>query len=279
MKSKAAYFLLIPATVFFLLLSVCPLIIVGRLSLFKTNYITSYFVGLYNYAKIFTDPDILMVIINSFIYAILMMLGALILNISTGLMVIDMRKWVHDVARFVFYIPVFTSGIIIGTVWRWILHPKAGILNWIIGLFGYDPVIWMGERFTSIFILSFMLVVTNGGAGLVIYLASMLSIPSTLFDSAKIDGATNMQIKLRIILPIITPTIFMMTLLGFIGAMQMFETIFIMRPIADANNLMYDIYRTGFTFSKYGLAAAKSLVLMTLVFGISIAKRRLERCA
>ena len=278
MNKKVPFILLIPAIVFYLLFSIVPLAIVGRLSLFKTNYITSYYVGLYHYAKIFTEPEILQVIINSFLYAILLMLGSMILNISTGLMVIDMRKWVHDTVRFVYYIPVFTSGIIIGTVWRWILHPKVGLLNWIIGLFGHNPVIWMGERFTSIFVLAFMLIITNSGASLVIYLASMLSIPSSIFDSAKIDGASAWQIKLRIILPMITPTIFMMTLIAMIGAMQVWETIYMMRPIADANNLMFDIYLTGFTFSKYGLAAAKSIVLILLILGMSIAKRRIEKC-
>ncbi len=277
MKNKAAYILLLPAMCFFALFSVAPIVIVGRLSLFKTNYITSKFVGLANYVKIFTEPDIMATILNSFVYAIWLVVGGVTVGITTSLLIIDMRKRVHDVMRFVFYIPVFASGIIIATVWRWILHPQIGLANWFLSLVGIEPVMWLGFRFVAISVLSIMIVSVSMGATLVIYLAAMLSIPSTLFDSAKIDGATSCQIKTRIILPIITPTIFMRTLISMIGAMQIWETIYLMRPIVAANNLMFDIYLTGFTFSRYGLAAAKTLVLMLLILGMSIAKRRLER--
>ena len=136
---------------------------------------------------------------------------------------------------------------------------------------------WLGHRFLAISMLSIMVLTCTAGAQLVIYLVAMLSIPSTLFDSAKIDGATNFQIKTRIILPIILPTVFMLTLIAMIGGFQIWETIYMMRPIVAANNMMFDIYLTGFTFSRYGLAAAKSLVLMLLILSMSIIKRRLER--
>ncbi len=269
--------LLTPAVGFFALFSVAPIVIVGHLSLFKTNYITSQFVGFQNYVRIFTEPAIVVTILNSFIYAIWLVVGGATAGIVTGLLIIDMKKWIHDTMRFVFYIPVFASGVIIATVWRWILHPQIGLANWFLSLIGIEPVMWLGLRFVAISVLSVMIVSVSAGATLVIYLAAMLSIPSTLFDSAKMDGAASFQIKTRIVLPIITPTIFMMTLISMIGAMKIWETIYLMRPIVAANNLMFDIFITGFTFSRYGLAAAKSLILMLLILSMSIVKRRLER--
>ncbi len=269
--------MLTPAMVFYALFSIAPIVIVGRLSLFKTNYITSEFVGLANYVRMFTEPVVGALIINSFLYAIPYIGAVTFLSVATSLLIIDMPKWIHNVMRFIYYIPVFAAGIIIATVWRWILHPQIGLANWLLGSIGIDSVMWLGYRYLSIAALCVMLASTSLGAGLVIYLAAMLSIPSTIFDSAKIYGATNFQIKIGIILPIISPTIFMMTLIGMIGAMQVWETIYMMRPIAAANNLMFDIFLTGFTFSQYGLAAAKTLVLMLLILSMSIIKRRIER--
>jgi multiple sugar transport system permease protein len=105
----------------------------------------------------------------------------------------------------------------------------------------------------------------------------MLSIPTALYDSARIDGASWFQIKIWIILPIVTPTIFVLSLLYMIGTFQVWETIYLLRPIQAANNLMMDVYLTGFTFSRYGMAAAKSIVLMILILSLSLIKRRIEK--
>ncbi len=273
----AAYLLLLPAAMGFLAFDFLPVILVVRLSLFKTNYIKSAFVGFANYVKIFMEAEVLNMILNSFMYVGLIVTATTFVSLCIALLIINMNKLTQDTTRFVLYIPTFTSGIIIATVWRWILHPVQGLANWMIGLFGISPVMWLADRSTAILSISVMLVCAQIGSILVIILASMLSISSTIYDSARIDGAGWWTIKIRIIIPMVMPTILLMTLLGMIGTFQMWETLYLMKPIQAANNLMFDIYRTGFIYSKYGLSAAKSILLMAIVLGLSLIKRRVER--
>ena len=273
---KVPYLLLVPAVLACLLVSVWPILQVGHLSFFKSNYITTVFIGLRNYIGLFHDEIFLNRLSNSLLYALYMTAGNTAFVLVVSLMVFNMSKRVQSVIRFVFYIPVFAAGVILSMVWRWIFHPVAGMGNWLLGLLNIAPVIWMGNRHIAIAAISFILVISNAGGALVIYLAAMLSIPTSAIESARIDGASWLQIKLRIVVPIIAPTIYLMSTLMLIGAFMVFETIYLMSPIEQAQNMMLDIYRTAFNYSHYGLASAKSIVLMGIILAIAVIKRRLE---
>jgi len=275
-NNRAAYFLLAPAIAFLIIFSLLPVLMVIALSLFKTNYMTWKFVGIGNYLKIIKGsygP----IIINSFLYVIIIVIGCNGFGLFICLLIVNMNKWLQDAVRFVFYIPCFTVGIIISLVWKWIFNPSTGVMNYIIGLVGFEPIIWFGNRFTAIIAVSLSIIIVGMGTNLIIYLSAVLSIDKSIYDSALIDGASWNQIKMKIIIPIIAPTIYILTLFGVIGGFQMWETIFILSPITTAYNLMYDSYSTAFRFSHYGLGSAKSITLMIIIFIVAIIKQKAER--
>jgi len=275
-----SYILLFPALFLSFLLGVVPLYMVLRLSLFQTNYIASKFIGFGNYIEIFTNPEYWERLYTSLLYTLIITPAGLLISTAIALYVINMKKWTQNYTRFITYIPVFATGVIISTVWKWIFHARYGMINWIIGLLGIEPIIWLGGKYTGIIAICTVIMLSGLGFQVVVLLSSMLAISQEIYDAAKIDGASWWKIKMRIILPLQLPTISLLGMLSMIGTFQIWETIYMMTgggPMNKTANLMYDVYQTGFLYSRYGLASAKTIVLMLVTLGLALGKRRLER--
>lgn len=242
----------------------------------KTNFITTKFIGFDNYFNAFTDSNFIISILNSLFYCILMVPGQLFLGLGSAFLIFKLSKKWQDVSRIIFYIPVLAAGIIIAQIWRWIFHMN-GLFNWIIGLFGIMPINYFGEWYSAIPSVAFIVIVSSFGANTIIFLAAMQSIDKSLFEAANIDGASWWQIKYRIIIPMIMPTIGLVTLLTIIASFGIFETIYSLVPQSYSATTTYSIYRSGFLFSKYGLASAESIIFLFIILSLSLIKNRIEK--
>jgi multiple sugar transport system permease protein len=279
-ESLVPYILISSSLAFFIVFWVVPLVSVIFLGFRKTDYFTSEWIGLQNYIEMFKDPYYYKALTNSLFYASIIIIGQLGISLFVSLMVFNMPLWTHSTVRFVFYIPVFASGIIISNAWKWIFHPRGGLLNWFIGLFGAEPIIWFGNRITAIVAIGSIQTISYLGFYVLVLLAAMMSVDRAQFDSARIDGASWFRIKLSIILPQILPQIFFITLLAMISAFQIFEYIFMLSgggPDYGSASLMYDIYNTGIGLGKYGMASARSIMLMSILLILAIVKYQLEK--
>ena len=247
------------------------------MSMFKTNMIHTSFVGIGNYVKAFKDKAFVRHFTNTWIYTGFLTIGWTIIPLGVALLAYNMHRTVQSYVRFIFYVPTFASGVIISTVWLYILHPVNGLANWIMTSIGLQRQIWLGERLLAIGSLSFILITSYLGFYILIYMSAILAIPKSIIESARMDGASEWKIKLKIIIPIISPTIFFISLLTMIAALQLWETIFVMAPTTKSYNIMFAIFDTAFQAGKYGLASAKTLILIVMVFSISFMKRRIEK--
>lgn len=270
------YALLIPAVVFCFLFVLWPLVELTTVSMTKTNYITSEWVGLQNYASIFRNPEFTSAAWNSLAYILILVPATIGPALFVSLFVMDMRKGWIDATRIVWFIPALSAGVIIAQAWRWIFH-ASGPLNWLVGLVGADPVSWMSRGVTAIPAIALVVSMSGFGGGIIIFLAAILSIDHALYDAAKIDGASSRQVKARIILPMIAPTVAAMALLSAISAPQIFETIYALAPYNHAATLGYRIYLEAFQMGRHGTAAAMSVVLLVAMVGMAWAKQRLAK--
>ena len=173
------------------------------------------------------------------------------------------------------YIPVLSAGIIIAQIWKFVFHP-SGPMNWILSLVGQDPINWFGQGITAVPIVSLVVVISSFGSNVIILFASILSVDKSIIESARIDGASDRRIKWSILVPIIRPTILMVILLVSINALQIFETIYVLAPQSFSATLTFHIYRTGFQFSKYGMASAQAVILLAITLILSIIKKKVE---
>jgi len=269
------YLFLIPAIIFFTLFIVWPIIKVIQLSFYQTNFITTSFVGLQNYIDSFKNEIFLQSLLNSFWYIILMVSGMVIVSVFMSLIVFRLSKKWQDTSRILFYIPVLASGIIIAQVWRWIFS-NDGIINWIFSLLNISPISWFSQGATAIPIVVMIVIISSFGSYVIIILSSLTSIDKGIFEAAMIDGANNRQINFKIIIPLLAPTIALISLMAMIASLQIFETIYALAPQQFAFTPTYSIYTLGFKLSKWGMASAQSVLLLIITVGLSVLKKKVE---
>lgn len=269
------FLLLLPTLVFYTIFTVWPIIKVIQLSFYETNFITSNFVGLQNYINLLTDQTFLQTMKNSVWYVVFMVLGQLFMSTTVALAVSKLNKKWQDISRILLYIPVLGAGIITAQVWRWIFSID-GLANWLLSLVGLQKLNWFSSTFPAIPTVVFIAVISSFGSNVIILLASILSIDTSIFEAAKMDGAHNRQIQWYITLPMIKSTIIMIALLSMINAMQIFETIYALAPYEYAATPTYSIYVQAFKNSHWGLASAQGVLLLIFTVILSLFKRRVE---
>ena len=267
--------LLLPAVIFFLLFTLWPLGEVMYLSLLKTNFITTSFIGFQNYIDLLSDKVFIQSFFNSVFYALLLVPGQILLSLIMSLSIYNLSKKWQDISRIIFYIPVLAGGIILGFIWKWIFHVD-GLVNYLLGFLSVDKIFFFSNTITSIPIVSLIVLITSFGANVIIVIANILSIDKTIFEAAKIDGASQFQINVFIIIPMIKKTLQLIGLLAIIASFQIFENIYVLVPQSFAATMTYEIYRTSFKNSKYGLASAMAIILLIIIIIISLIKRRIE---
>ena len=269
------YLLLAPTLVFFLLFTLWPIIKVVEMSCYQTNFIITRFVGLQNYVDLFHNEAFIQSIKNSVLYLAIMPLLTVIVSVFVTFLISDLSKKWQDISRILVYIPVLGGGIILAQIWRWVFAIN-GLMNWVLSLFNIAPIYWFGDGYISITIICIIVVTTTFGGYVIILLASLTSIDKSIYEAARMDGASNFQIKMKIVLPLIKSTIALVYLLSMIASLQVFEYIYALVPQQYAATITYNIYVTGFKNSKWGLASAQAVILMIITFILSYLQRRIS---
>lgn len=265
--------LLLPAVALFSLFTAWPLVEVVRMSLYKTNFISSVFVGLDNYVQALSSREFTQAMWNTIWYIIILVPAQTVTALFASFFVYDMKKGWLDAARIVFYVPVLSAGMIIAQSWKWVFHAN-GPVNWILQTMGAQKIMWFAQGETAIPVISLIVVFSSFGANVLIFLSAIVSIEKSLLDAARVDGASSFQLKTRILLPLLKPTIGMVMLLSAIGAMQVFENIYALVPQSYAATMTFFIYQQSFEFSKWGYASAEAVILLMVTLGLSMFKGR-----
>jgi len=280
MKKSAAFLMLIPAFGFFLLSFVVPMILVSRLSFYRADYVTETFAAFSNYRIALTDPYYIKSFINSFWFVLMITPPMIFSGYKIASFLSDFPEKVQAAGRFIIYVPGLASGLIMALLWGWFLL-REGLVNQFLSYFGVAAIPWLSEPWTARIAISVIMIVSSVGGQVILFAASMHSLPKELEDAAKIDGASHGQYKRHIVFPLMIPTILLTVLLQIVGTMQMWETIFVLTgeggPEGSTASPVYEIFLTAFRFGKSGLAAAKGIILMVVIAGILLIKQRIER--
>jgi multiple sugar transport system permease protein len=168
--------------------------------------------------------------------------------------------------------------VVLTIVWKWILNPVYGLLNYILGLLGVAPIVWLGT--TEWALIAVIIVVTSFslGAPIILFMAGLNSIPNELYEAARIDGASAWQEFRHISLPLLRPTSAFVLFVTTIGTFQVFVVIQLLTKGGPANatqTIVYRIWETAFTLSDFGYAAAMSVFLLSIALVIAVVQMRL----
>ncbi len=279
MKNKRLilFFLLGPGAVFLLLFTALPFFYMFYGSFFKTDYITKSFVGIKHFVDTFKDPEYYNVFISSLIYTGGICFVTTFTPLIFALLAYDTPKWVQSYTKFMFFVPSFTSGVIMTMVWRYIFQPRVGLITYLTGLVGIPPVMWMAVRSTALFGISIMTISGIMGVPLLIYMSSILSINPELFDAARIDGATKLQVKLRIVLPNLGPSILLVILITMMCGFFIMETVLLMTGGGyGTQTFIFNIFSEGINRNRIGLASARNVIMFFVIMAMVAMKRKFE---
>ncbi len=225
-KASAPYIFILPGVVFYLMVTIVPMITGFWMSFHNWSIIrpTQPWVGLANYRKLLADPLFWTSMKNTLTYSlgvvplqmVLALLVALLLN--TG---IKGKKYF----RLLYYLPVITPLSIAAVIWTWMYHPNLGIFNQIVSLIGLQPQDWLGDPNWAMFSVILVAIWSGIGYRMVVYLAALQGIPRTYYEAAAIDGAGRWDAFRYITLPLLKPTTLYILVTSVISSFQVFGLI------------------------------------------------------
>ncbi len=257
-----------------------PMLYAIGLSLYRWDLLSPpTFVGLGNYAEMVQNETFWKVMRNTSYYTIGYMLLNIVSALGAALALNRIRGRVFF--RTLFFMPVVTSAIAVSLIWLWMLNPQFGVVNTFLrGLGIAEPPRWFASTAWAMPGVILMSAWWNLGYNMVILLAGLQSIPESLYEAAMLDGASHTQRFTNVTLPMLTPTLFFVVVVTFIGSFQVFDQIFIMTNggPADATRVMVMyIYSLGFQRFDMGLAAAVAMVLFVILLAMTLVQFRLQR--
>ncbi|GIV82531.1 MAG: spermidine/putrescine ABC transporter permease [Anaerolineae bacterium] len=236
-------------------------------SFFETDFLTkANFVGFSNYRRMLADPLFWKSLRNTAYYTFGMVPLSVIFALAIALLLNQKVRFLGTY-RTLYYIPSIVSGVAIAILWGYLLNPRFGLINQGLALIGIEGPEWIFSQTWAI--PAFILMgVWGAGGNMLLYLAGLQGIPTTLYEAATIDGANAWHRFWWITLPMLTPTIYFNFLMNMIGAWQVFTQSYIMTNGGPNNatlTMVLYLYRKGFEQFHFGYASALAWALFAIV--------------
>jgi ABC-type sugar transport system permease subunit len=273
---------LAPAVLLVGALTYLPILLEVLLSFFAADGFTvPRYVGFANYEQAIGQPDFWAALLNNVWYAIGTVSGKIILALIAALLLNGSFRG-RAVFRAVFFLPVILSFVAIGLLWALIFNYNYGLINFLLQAVGLADLKrdWLGAPETAFPAVIFVDLWKWTGFHVVIYLAGLQSISSDLYEAAALDGASRWQMLWRITIPLLKPFTAVNIVIASLGAFSVFDLIYVMTqggPFKSTNVAMIEVYLQAFQFNQFGYAAALSVVVLSLIGGLSFGLLRIFR--
>lgn len=272
----AGWVFILPALLGTLIFIVIPVICSFGLSFTKWDLLNPIrFVGLDNYKEIFSEALFFKIFWNTVVFAIsTSVLGVIIPLILACILNSKIRG--SEFYKTAYFLPFITPMIVIGVVWEWIFDPNIGLLNHILHL----PINWLYDTHFAMPALIIVSVWKLIGYNMVIFLSSLSGISQSMFEAAKIDGATPFQTFKNVTIPLLSPSIFFVVIITAISSFQVFDLIYLMTqggPLDSTNVLVYAIYKNAFEYFNVGKASAIAYVLFFIILVLTLVQWSLRK--
>lgn len=278
----AAYIFTAPAMILLVAFLVVPMIYTVYYSVFKyqvmrPNDIT--FIGLTNYTKLFQDADFWKALKNTVYFSIIVVPVQCALALALALLVSKRFKGVA-VFRTMYFGPQLTSMVVISVLWAVLYNsnPNTGLINSMLVGLGMEPINFLTNEKTAMNSIIFMSAWQGAGYQMMIFLAGLQGIPSSLYEASSIDGASKFEQFLYVTLPQLKGTIKYVIMITLIQAMKLFTQPYVMTqggPKNATKTMVYYIYTQGFQKGNFGYACAVAAVFFVIVVAMSLAMQKL----
>lgn len=275
---SSAFLFLSPTLVIFSTFILFPVFFSFYLSFQKWNMFSgeATYVGLDNYIRMFESSEFWIVLKNTAIYTI----GTIPLNMALSLAIayiLNKKLAGKKFLRTAFFAPVIISPVAAAVIWRWMYDPNFGLVNYSIGLLGFNAINWLNEPTAAMFALIIMGVWKTFGINMVLFSAGLQGIPESYYEAAELDGAGKFARFWHITIPMLAPTTFFIMIMSMISSFQVFDLVYVLTsggPLGSTKVLVFYVYEYAFKFFEMGYASAISYFLFALLFILTMIQIR-----
>ena len=272
-KKITPYLFLLPAISVLAVFFFIPFFQTILLSFFdySTSLYNPTFNGLDNYVKLFKEPIFYQVMLNTFMYLLLAVPFLVIFPLFLAILINQKIRGI-TLYKILLYLPVIVSIVVAAIAFKW-LYAGQGVLNYILSLINIEPIGWLTDTHWALFSVVMVTVWKGIGYYMMIYLASLMSVPQDLYEACDIDGANFLQKHLTVTIPHIMPTIALVSTISTISAMKVFAEIYVMTkggPLNSSKTIVYYIYERAFENLDLGYASALAVILLVIVMTFSL---------
>ncbi len=273
-KSFAAlatpYLYLLPALLTIAIWVYKPLLQTLELSFFDWNLLPTspkVFVGWQNFSRIFELPEVHQALWNTLIYILGIIPMAVVLPLVVAILTEHIQGRARNIYRALVFVPMMMAPVVVAIIWRWLLNPVQGIAFEVFKTIQLEPINFLRDErwaiWTIVFITGWKLI----GFSTLIFSAAIANVDRSYLEAARLDGATEWQITRRITLPLISPTVFFITMLTvLLGSQWSFAYINVLTqggPRNATTNIYHLLYEFGFGSFAIGWSSAAAIVLFT----------------
>lgn len=237
--------------------------------------------GLANYRTLFSDSEVLHALRNTIIFAALALLSVPIGIVVSALLNRQNLRGL-SVYRTLYFIPVITLPAAVALMWKFVYNGDYGPVNQVLRAVGIHGPHWTADPSTALYSVAVVAIWSSVGYNMVLFLAGMQTIPRQFYEAAEIDGAGPIRQFFNITLPMLSPTIFFVTVIGVINALQAFDLIYVMigknnPALSDTETIVYLFYEKGFVQANGGYAAAIAFLLLAIIMVVTGVQFWLQR--
>ncbi len=270
-ESRHFYLFTAPWIIGFVVFALFPVLASFYLGFTDYDIINSpVFVGLANFRELFHDEHFWNSIVVTLKYCLFSVPLTLVLSLMFALL-INQKVPFRGFFRMAMYFPSMISGVAMSLMWFWVFNPQAGLLNYALSLFGIEPIHWLlDERYAlwALIIMSFW----GMGAGMLIFLAGLQGVPTSLLEAARLDGAGRWKSFWNVTFPMISPVFLFQLIIGVIDSFQVFTQAYAITqggPNYTTWFYVYNIYVNAFKNFRYGYASAMAWLLLAAVMVVT----------
>jgi multiple sugar transport system permease protein len=272
-KNLWIYLVLIPPFALLLTFTLIPIVQSFLLSFKEWSLHSTRWIGLANFTHLFADPVFAKALLNTAIYTAVVVPTGTAIALFLAELIRPQPVPVQTFFKSAFYLPAVVAAVVIVLVWRWIYNPaNYGLLNYLLSILHKDPVLWLQDSRLALAALTATSLVGGQGGAVVFILAAMGGVPVHLYESARLDGSTRTSEFWFITLPLITPTLLYLAVMGTIGSFQVFTGTYLLTnggPNYATTTSVFYIYKTGFQHFEFGYASVQAVVLFLIIMACS----------
>ncbi|HEV2856349.1 MAG TPA: sugar ABC transporter permease [Thermoanaerobaculia bacterium] len=225
-------------------------------------------IGGENYLRLLRDPLFWKVLRNTLVFVVIGVPLSLAVALGGALLVHSRLARFRGLFRTIYFAPVVTTLVAVSVVFRYLYHPRYGMINQFLGLIGLPPIDWLGDPAWATVAITLLAVWRSFGQNLLIYVVGLQAIPETLYEAAQLDGAGTWRQLRDITLPLLKPTSLFVAVITTVNLFQIFAEPYVMTrggPLYATTSITLLMYQQGFRWWNLGNAAAIAFVLFALI--------------